>query len=336
MIWVHVLITYSTGEVQKSTFGGIVGFLGSPPAAPVFMTLMGVSFYYTRSIEMLPVVKRGLYIIASGYVLNFFRGVLPVFMAERYFPSAAARIPAAVADYSDAFLEIDILQFAGLALIAMAILRRIDVNKYVLLLLAVVVAGASPMLWGVSVHNPLANHFLDLFWGHKPSTEACIGNLVSFPFFPWFTYPLVGMFFGDMMTKSNNLSKTFRYIGVTGLTCLIAGGFIVSSNFSYHINDYYHARPGFTLLSVGIVLSWLYVCRLLVEKIKPNPVFEVLFEWSKNTTSIYMIQWVLIMVGADLLLGFYQCSYAMTLFVMGVMTAVTHLINRLYVNYRDA
>ena len=44
MVLVHVLITYATPTVTGSVFGTIVGFLGGPPAAPVFMALMGTSF----------------------------------------------------------------------------------------------------------------------------------------------------------------------------------------------------------------------------------------------------------------------------------------------------
>ncbi len=48
MILVHVLITYSAPDVEHSLFGEIVGFQGGPPAAPVFMALMGISFYYSK------------------------------------------------------------------------------------------------------------------------------------------------------------------------------------------------------------------------------------------------------------------------------------------------
>ncbi len=147
MIWVHVLLTYSTPEVVNSIFGIIIGFLGSPPAAPVFMTLMGLSFYYSRNKDLKSGIRRGLQIILFGYLLNFFRGVLPVYMTGLLSPSKAAGIPAAVADYTDAFLELDILQFAGLAFIVMSLIRYCKVNKYVLLFLALVIAVISPYMW---------------------------------------------------------------------------------------------------------------------------------------------------------------------------------------------
>jgi surface polysaccharide O-acyltransferase-like enzyme len=148
MIWVHVLLTYSTPEVVNSIFGIIIAFLGSPPAAPVFMTLMGLSFYYSRNKDLKSGIRRGLQIILFGYLLNFFRGVLPVYMTGLLAPSKAAGIPAAVADYMDAFLELDILQFAGLAFIVMSLIRYWKVNKYVLLFLALVIAVISPYMWG--------------------------------------------------------------------------------------------------------------------------------------------------------------------------------------------
>ena len=334
MIWVHVLITYSTPEVQHSLFGAVIGFLGSPPAAPVFMTLMGLSFYYSRNNDMISTIKRGFYIIALGYVLNFLRGVLPVFMVKQLAPSAAAGIPAAVADYSAAFLELDILHFAGLALIVMAVLRELRVNKYIFLVLAAIVAVLSPLFWGLATQIPVVDHFLDFLWGNKPSIEPCIGNFVSFPFFPWFAFPLVGMFLGDTLIKSSNIRLSFQYIGISGFVILCVSAIFIASNFSYHINDYYHSRPGFVLFVVGIVLTWLYICQFIVENVKMNWVFAVLFDWSKNTNSIYIIQWVLIMAGADAVMGFYKCSHLMTVVVMIFMMTASHLTNRLYLRYK--
>jgi predicted alpha/beta hydrolase len=110
-----MLLTYSTSGVVNSIFGLIIGFLGGSPSAPVFMTLMGLSFYYSRNKGLKSGIRRGLQLILFGYLLNFFRGVLPVYLTGLPAPSKAAGIPAAVADYTNAFLELDILHFAGQA-----------------------------------------------------------------------------------------------------------------------------------------------------------------------------------------------------------------------------
>jgi hypothetical protein len=136
MILVHVEITFSTAEVDKSVFGQIIEFLGGPPAAPVFMAMMGVSFCLSRNRDLKSGVMRGLKIFLLGYVLNILRGVLPIMLADAFAPGKYAQIPPEVANLADAFWEIDILQFAGLALIAMAILRELKAGPRTLLALA--------------------------------------------------------------------------------------------------------------------------------------------------------------------------------------------------------
>ncbi len=338
MILVHVLITYSAPEVAHSLFGNIVGFLGGPPAAPVFMALMGISFYYSRHTEFKYGIQRGLWLILLGYILNLLRGVLPIVYVNLLSPSRAAQIPDAVASLTDAFLELDILQFAGLAFIAMAVIREVRVNRYVLLLLAAATAMVSPFLWGVGSDVPVAGHLLDYLWGNIPSQEPSIGNLVSFPFFPWFAYVLVGMFLGDTLKRSTDLNATFRKMGLIGFLISVISLAFIAPNYSYHVGDFYHSRPGFVAFVVGIVLAWVYLCQLAVGHIRPNRPFEVIYYWSKNVNVIYLVQWVLIMWGADLILGFNKSSYSTTVFVMLFMAIASHAITGvwLHLKRRDA
>ena len=212
-------------------------------------------------------------------------------------PAKAAGIPAAVANCRDAFLEIDILQFAGLSLIVMAVIRELKVNRYVLLLLAALITCVSPSLWGIGSDLPVAGHVLDYLWGNKPSAEACIGNLVSFPFFPWFAFVLLGMFLGDVLTKSPDIGKTFRKIGSAGLVISVASLVAIVPDYHDHFGDYYHSRPLAVALEAGIVLLCLYLCQLAIEKLPMNKAFEILFHWSRDVNRIYLVQWVLIMWG---------------------------------------
>jgi len=340
MIGVHVLITYSTVEVQHSIFGYVIGFLGSPPAAPVFMTLMGVSFYFSRNTGLAAGIKRGLQIILLGYLLNFLRGVVPVALARWWVPATAAGIPDAVANVHDALTELDILQFAGLSLIVMAILRQLQVNRYVLLVLAAVTAYVSPMLWGITSDLPGAAYVLDYLWGDKPSPVECIGNLVSFPFFPWFTFVLVGMYLGDTLSKSTDPHRTLRRAGLAGAGLLLVGSVIVAPDLAYQFNDFYHSRPVAMAVMVGFVLAWVYLCDLAVigaARLKwgaLDSVLNVLYYWSRNITSIYVFQWVLIMVGADLLFGFNTSSYLTTIAIIIGVTAASHLLNEIYLSIR--
>jgi len=294
------------------------------------MALMGISFYYSKHTGFKYCIKRGLWLILLGYILNLFRGVLPIVYIDSFYPSRAAHIPDAVANLTDAFLELDILQFAGLAFIAMAVIREARVNRHVLLLLAAATATISPLLWRVGSDVPVAGQVLDYLWGDIPSSEPSIGNLVSFPFFPWFTYVLVGMFLGDTLKRSTDLNATFKKIGIAGILISIAGLAYILPNYRHHVGDFYHSRPGFVAFVVGIILAWIYLCHFGVEHIKANRALEVIYYWSRNVNIIYLVQWVLIMWGADLILGFNKSSYSTTLIVMLFTVIASHATTRLY------
>jgi hypothetical protein len=174
------------------------------------------------------------------------------------------------------------------------------------------------------------DHFLDYLWGDKPSSEKCIGNLVSFPFLPWFTFPLVGMFLGDTLIMSTDIRRTFKKVGIAGCVLLIVSLAFLIHNPAYHVNDYYHGRPAFVAFTVGIVLAWLGICHFIVNHIRMNALFSVLYGWSRNVTSFYIIQWILIMVGADAVFGFYKSSYLTTISVMIAITIASHYATKLY------
>lgn len=335
MVWVHALETYGTKTVIDSGFGFVIDFLGSPPAAPVFMAAMGISFYYSRNTGLKHCAVRGGKIILLGYVLNILRNVGPVFVASIFSVNTYAALPESMKNYSEIFFEIDILQFAGLAYMMMALLHRLNINKYLLLFLAAVLAFVSPGLWGRVSPSPLANFFLDYLWGDKPSSLLILGNLVSFPFFPWFAYVLLGMFLGETLHNAKDLSKVFNWLGLVGGAVCLAGLIAILPNFEYHINDYYHSRPLFVLFASGFVCFWLYLCHLLVTKTRPTIINDVLYYWSKNVTVYYIVQWVLIMVGAIFVTGFNSCSYITTILVMLLMTVLSHYVTRLYVRLKN-
>ncbi len=328
MILIHVQITYSDAAFQSSALGLIIDFLGDAPAAPVFMALMGISFYYSRNTDFKSGVKRGLYIIFLGYVLNFLRGVMPLWIAAAVSPTAYAAIPPEVTVLKDAILELDILHFAGLALIVMAVLRELKTSKYVLLGLAIAIAIAAPMLWTLGSGIPVLGHFLDYLWGDKPSPVECLGNFVSFPFFPWFSFALLGMFLGDYLTKSGrSLHEAFNRMGIAGAVVIALSLPVLLSNYSYHMGDFYHCRTVAVVFMAGFIMAWLWLCNLVIEKLPMNKAFDLLFNWSRNVNAIYIIQWVLIMLGADAVLGFNKLSFAGSVGVMAGGVVLTHLIS---------
>ena len=326
MIWVHVLEVYGSAGVRASLLGSIVEFLGGPPAAPVFMLVMGLSFSYNSPKPLPATLSRGLKILAMGYLLNFARA-LPFMIAQPPMPDAlAGAIPPEV-DLLALLLLIDILQFAGLALIVMALIRRFLPHRGLIAALAALVAVAPPWLWGLGSGIPALGRVFDLLWGDRP-VGGLIENAVAFPAFPWLAFPLAGMVAGDLLRGAPDTGRVMRRLALVGAALLAAGAGLTLTDPDYQFNDYYHSRAGAMILMTGFALLWLWGCHLAAQRIQGTRVFDVLARLSSNVTNVYCIQWTLIVWGIALWgMGH---GLASTLLLMLAFTLASDLLSRLY------
>ena len=178
MIAVHTLEVFASEEVKNSVFGQIIEFFGGPPAAPVFMTLMGFSFMYSRKSELKPRLLRGFKIFLSGYILNILRGVVPFTLSTQLEMDIAKTFPLEKLNEYTILTIVDILQFAGIALMIMALIQEFKINKYVILFSAFLISMLSPFLWGLNLNIPVIDQILELFWMYQQETEAELQILV--------------------------------------------------------------------------------------------------------------------------------------------------------------
>jgi uncharacterized membrane protein len=330
MIAVHTLEVFANQEVKNSVFGQIIEFLGGPPAAPVFMTLMGFSFIYSTKSELKPKLFRGFKIFLTGYLLNILRGVIPFSLASYLNMDIAKAFPIGKLNEWTILTIVDILQFAGIALMIMAVIQAFKINKYLILLSAFLISMISPFLWGIKIDIPIIDQVLELFWGDQPIEFSFIANKIAFPVFPWLTFPLLGMFLGETVKNSTDAHITFNYLGIAGIVVVLIGGAISYNNFTYHFNDYYHSRQGGMVFMCGFVLFWLYLTKLIFDKVPANSFFDLLFTWSKGVTNIYFVQWITIMWSIAIF-GINSSSFTTTTLLILAFTAVSHYSNELII-----
>lgn len=333
MIAVHTLEVFANQEVKNSVFGQIIEFLGGPPAAPVFMTLMGFSFIYSRKSELKPKLLRGFKIFLSGYVLNILRGVFPFALSTYLKLDIVKTFPLDKLNEYTILTIVDILQFAGIALMVMALIQEFRINKYIILLFAFLISIISPFLWGFKLNIQVIDQTLELFWGDQPIEFSFIENKIAFPVFPWLSFPLLGMFLGDTMKNSKDQSITFKYFGIIGILVLFIGIAISYSNIDYHFNDYYHSRLGGMLFMCGFVIFWLYINKVIIDKIPMNKFFELLFKWSKGVTNIYFVQWIVIIWSISFF-GINKSSFATIIILILTFTFISHYTNE-FMNYNQ-
>jgi uncharacterized membrane protein len=291
VVVIHCIEQVSSEAVKSSFFGGIAHMGTSMCAAAMFMFLMGVGVSFSRSTTFFYGVRRGLLLILLAYILNILRGTLPTYagLAANMFTleDLKPNTPLSVA------IEIDILHFAGLALILMAIIRKMSKQWLVWLGAGVVVLLLCPFVYGHKVASPLLNYAVNFLWRTEEYSH--------FPLMPWLAYPLFGMVFGHFLKSSKNPQVFFIRSAVVGsLLCLI-GGYMAYNYSDFSMDEWLSGaynegavHPWWVVFESGVLLVSLFFYQLLAIVIPRNKVFDWLCFWSKEVTLMYCIQWILI------------------------------------------
>jgi uncharacterized membrane protein len=311
MILVHVLENYGNDEVYDTVIGRVVEFLGGAPAAPVFMLLMGFFLVYPSDKGLKVNVLRGLKIMALGYVLSFLRYTLPEALGVTHYGGGF--------DFFSFIWEVDILQFAGFAMIILAVIRQFIPWPRTWVLLAILVTVSAPLLWGVESGITAVDWLLDLLWGNYEE--------VWFPVFPWISFPLLGMAFSHYVENREGWLTADRRVPAAAAAVLIVGVMITYMDPEYHIGDYYRSGPGAIVWMSGFAVLWLFLCELAVRRIPENRVFRILYYWSKNVTAVYFVQWLIIGWGVAVF-PYMEESITVTVILMAVAVTLTHWATR--------
>lgn len=305
MIMQHTMIMHEkTGGEGNTILGNIFILLGTAPAAPVFMLIMG-AFFAKSNKSITEGILRGLKLFILGYILNLVRFTIPI--------SISGSSSFLGKESISMLFEVDILQLAGLSLIVASLLKKYTVNKYIFPISILVILIVSPYLWGRLSGNPI---FIPL-WG----TEV----FVSFPFFPWVIYPLLGMYLSKYLLDQSIMEKVKKKLLIYGILIIIIG--VISFDI-FPVGDYFRSGLGVHFTMIGFVLLWLVIGYHFTQKIglnKNNLILKTLVFWSRNVTIIYIIQWILF-GWSILLVGVNQKQDFIAAFIGLSILLITHLV----------
>ncbi len=250
--------------------------------AHAFMFAMGVTVNYSRKNSPGALVRRGLSLYVLSFVLNFFRyGIYALadgliegqFMAETVY----------------ALIVQDILHFAGLALIATGLFRRLKLKEGQILLIGVLLSALGGPLAFVFQRGPAANYFL----GHFLVTteeDSC------FAFFNWYVFVASGLLFGAILRRTEDLDRFYGrllraacpvmalYIVLT----VVFGPCFLTKNGWYYAASLPEAAG---LLSIDLTLLGAF--HFLLRKVDASR-FSVFITMSRNVNRIYCIHWCII------------------------------------------
>ncbi len=328
MILVHFCSTFLDTAYNGTIFDDVISFMGCVPAAPVFMFVMGVGFVYSKKQEPEKLFRRGLYIFFGGYILNFFRGVLPLLIGNKlgYYELPQTTLPG----YGYLF-EVDILQFAGMAMIIVAFLKGVKISEVFYPFAAVFAAVISPYMWQIKTQQPILDIILSPVLGGTEYTYH--------PVFSWIFYPLMGAFFGWLLIRVKDKNAFYATASIVSVFILFIGLFYSYKHPEYdfgivtgEVYNYFQHGILSNLIFVAAIICWLALWNLLMPLI-PQFIKKKLTFWSKATTPMYVIHWLYLSWCSFLVFDTFDIKQS----ILGIIILIisTEITADLYIKIKD-
>lgn len=321
VIIVHTLWIYGAIPVQEDAWlGNVIHFIGK--GTPIFLIAMGFSFTLSRNKTIILSVKRAIFIFLIGYFMNFLKFILPIWASiipETFINAYGWTFPVTLEQQLYLLQTGDILQLAGVSLLFMGGVNKLSKNKYVPLVLALVIMGVTKFVRGYRLGINGIDYILDLLWGAEWN--------VYFAVFPWFSFVLIGLFFGLWYKEKPNTDFIFKRMFIYGIIFLAVGGGMSLYNFEYHFGDYFHLGPGGAIYLSGFNLVLLWFSNQLIKQFKENKAFNFFYYCSKHVTTIYVIQWTIICWGMAVF-GYQKLDILGVLLLIPVFIVLTLSIQR--------
>ncbi|MDR0381954.1 MAG: heparan-alpha-glucosaminide N-acetyltransferase domain-containing protein [Oscillospiraceae bacterium] len=296
MVWTHVF------EELSPNVDGVMGMLvknilGGPFAAPIFMICMGIGITYSKKNAPQELLRRGIGLLGTGFLLNIFRFVVPD-LIQYALTNNKEYLCATFSLFS-----VDILQFAGLAFIFIGLAKKLRLKNMNFLLVGIVASALGTALRGVSTGNYIADQFIGYLWGTDTRTY--------FPFLNWLIFPIVGMVFGTLFKRCTN-KKNF-YLRLSPLCIVIM---LVYLGFTIHYGNMFLSDGSYYF--IGLIDATFFVILAMaifgtcyaVLKLFPKLSFKPIMRWSRHINAIYCIHWTLGMSATCVKLIKYKGVYA--------------------------
>ena len=307
----------------------IVDVLNRTIGASAFMICMGIGIAYAKSKDPKAYLQRGISLLIIGQVLNLFRYALPYGIGYLVTGEEASRKLVFLVFSSD------IMQFAGLTFLVLALLAYLRLSELMIFAVSVVL-NVSGMLLSLKVDTGI--YALDQLTGLFVFTTS----ESYFPFFNWFIYPAFGILFGSILKRVTDKKKFYLYLLMpTGI--LTAVYYVVSlcvdQPFFVSLKDAknFSSVGFFDAVMQLFVVTFLISLAFFVTGVMPEKAEKAVRFVSGNINRFYCVQWTVIVCIAVILSSIFEGSpaksawacYGLALFVI----AVTWLLVYVYVRY---
>lgn len=306
MIQVHLMELFAKQEIYDGLIGKISLFLGGPPAAPLFMAVMGYFLAFSKK-SLFPSVLRGIKLIVWGFALNIGLNL------NLFYHIYTGNIQIGPLEY---LFGVDILFLAGLSVIFIALIKhfvkeKVGIYISILLLVILIPEFFKPPESGETMKYVWAYFYSDVWWSY-------------FPLIPWVAYVIVGYVFKLLESKLDIKSKrkTFRLLIVSFIyvSLIIYSGLDVSSN----LHEYYHHDAFYFFFITVFMVFWLISSNQITKNFNNN--ITKYIEWlGNNVTTTYIFQW-LIIGNISTIIYKTQTWWELIFWFIGILGIVTLLV----------
>ena len=237
---IGMIITHCYESSQYDMSSGfaywVVIFMGSFLGAPLFMFYMGAAIRYSRNVTAEYLAKRGLRIFIGGYLFNILRRIIPLFALGIW---EHGRYP--LWYYVLLFSAADILQFAGLALMTIALVKKCHIPDVVLVIYGVICSIIGSLTCGVDFGNRTVNALMGVLIGTK--LDGASGG--PFSYAHYFIFVALGYVYGKYWKRLSDKDGFYKHISPI---CAVVGiiGVIIELYFkvgaigSHDLEAYYY------------------------------------------------------------------------------------------------
>ena len=305
MIQVHIIELFATQGISSGEIGKILLFLGGPPVAPLFMVLFGYFIASSKKTSQ-QLIVRGAKIILLGMLLNLALNLNLIISVNKGILQV---------DLFPYIFGVDILQFAGLSIIFIAIIKK-AIDKSLIFVIGSIILSA------------FLGHFLikyipsDLFLKYISAFFYGTCWWSYFPLFPWLAYPLAGIAFYQLKQQINLTFLFEKKIKLLiGILFIVFLAFTIkyAVHHSAELQLYYHHGLIFVLWVILFLSFYSYFINEINRKTGKFILIKYVKWLGKNVTIIYILQWILIGNTATEIYKTVSSPYQLLLYFFGVI-----------------
>ena len=255
--------------------------LGGSFAAPVFLFCMGLSFCYSRKKTPKDMLRRALNTAGIVLLFEISRTALPGILQW-----VATHDPECM-EYVYMFFCVDILQFATMAMLVIALFKKLNLKPYLMVVIAAVCSIAGQLLQGVTTGSEIGDVIVGFFWHSQDQSY--------FPLLNWLIIPVCGYVFGGVWRRLKDKEKFFRYVTPVSFGIAIlyfASMWFVGVEYYFSGGDYYGLGIIDALFAFIICFAMIGLGYYMNKW--GGRVANWLESMGNRVTSIYCIHWTIL------------------------------------------